>query len=100
MPPNSQSKPNLASGFMTPDAAQIRQSLQDRAAILPQQLVALEVVWSPADDNDRMSSYELEQRYPELQRVSDGVGRVACAYCRAPFPRELGRCPSCGGPVG
>jgi uncharacterized membrane protein len=61
--------------------------------------LALEVIWSPAAENDRMSSYELEVHYPELQRTSDGVGRTQCAYCRAPFPRELGRCPACGAPI-
>jgi len=65
----------------------------------PDQTLALEVIWSPAAENDRMSSYELEQRYPELQRTSDGVGRMQCSYCGAPFPRELGRCPACGGPA-
>jgi uncharacterized membrane protein len=73
--------------------------LASLAARRHDQTIALEVIWSPAAEDDRMSSYELEQRYPELQRTSDGVGRVQCAYCRAPFPRELGRCPSCGGPV-
>ncbi|MFO0712149.1 MAG: DUF1517 domain-containing protein [Sandaracinus sp.] len=84
----------------TVDASSLAAALRALVARQSGETLALEVVWSPADDNDRMSSYELEQRYPELQRVSDGVGRVACAYCRAPFPRELGRCPSCGGPVG
>jgi len=58
--------------------------------------LAVEVVWSPAAENDRMSSLELELFYPDLQRMGDGVGRRQCAYCRAPFPAELGRCPACG----
>jgi uncharacterized membrane protein len=61
---------------------------------------ALEIVWSPSLENDRMSSLELEASYPELQAL-DGVpklGRVVCDYCRAPFPAELGRCPGCGAP--
>jgi hypothetical protein len=62
--------------------------------------LALEVVWSPAAENDRMSSYELEKLYPELQRISEGVGARQCAYCRGPFPAELGRCPNCGAPIG
>ncbi len=63
-------------------------------------VVALEVVWSPADENDRMSSAELEALYPELVRLDAGadVGRVACGYCRAVYAAELGRCPACGGP--
>jgi uncharacterized membrane protein len=62
------------------------------------QTLALEVIWSPAAENDRMSSYELEKLYPELQRISEGVGARQCPYCRGPFPAELGKCPSCGAP--
>lgn len=82
-----------------------RDAVQDAlSAALPSEpddLVALEVIWSPSDDSDRMSSAELEMFYPELQRLDDAgpVGRVACDYCRAPFPRELQECPGCGAPA-
>jgi uncharacterized membrane protein len=61
-------------------------------------LAALEVVWSPAEDADRMSSAELETLYPELVRLDDSpaLGRKACAHCRAVYAGELGRCPACG----
>jgi len=85
-------------GEITPDA--LASVLGAIRRLRPDQTLALEVIWSPAAENDRMSSYELEQRYPELQRTSDGVGRMQCSYCGAPFPRELGRCPACGGPAG
>jgi len=83
------------------DRAAVEQALRSALPGAPDDLVALEVIWSPSDDADRMSSAELEQFYPELQRLDDAgqVGRIACAYCRAPFPRELGRCPGCGAPV-
>ncbi len=61
-------------------------------------LVAFEVVWSPAADTDRMSSLELEVLYPELVRVGRDVGRVVCA-CGVAYAAELGKCPSCGRPV-
>ncbi|MCC7538170.1 MAG: DUF1517 domain-containing protein [Deltaproteobacteria bacterium] len=63
-------------------------------------VVALEVVWSPAEENDRMSSAELEVHYPELMRVDSGggIGRVQCTFCSGVFPAELGRCPGCGAP--
>ncbi len=64
----------------------------------PEVLVALQTVWSPTHDEDRMSSAELEARYPELRRLDDGVGRVQCASCKAVWARELGRCPACGAP--
>lgn len=61
-------------------------------------LIALEVVWSPAEDTDRMSSAELQVLYPELLPLDPGaaLGRRACPYCRAVYARELGRCPACG----
>ena len=63
-------------------------------------LVAFEVIWSPSEENDRMSSAELEVLYPELARLDDdrAIGRIACGYCCAPYPAELGQCPSCGAP--
>ncbi|MDO9022611.1 MAG: DUF1517 domain-containing protein [Myxococcales bacterium] len=64
-----------------------------------EQLAALEVVWSPADEGDPMSSAELEVLYPELLRLDEGagLGRRACGSCRAVYAGELGRCPACGG---
>lgn len=65
-------------------------------------LLALEVVWSPSEDADRMSSAELESLYPELRRVDDAMafGRVVCGHCRAVYAAELGQCPACGAPKG
>jgi len=64
-----------------------------------EQLAALEVVWSPADEGDPMSSAELEVLYPELARLDEGaaLGRRVCGSCRAVYAGELGRCPACGG---
>ncbi|MCB9597098.1 MAG: DUF1517 domain-containing protein [Sandaracinaceae bacterium] len=69
-------------------------------ALAPEQLVAFEIIWSPAAEDDRMSSYELERLYPELRRLDDDpeLGGVACAHCGAPFPAEIGACPACGAP--
>lgn len=88
-------------GFVVADAGQIRNALSDRASILPQQMVALEVVWSPAEENDRMSSAELEQVYPELKLIDPNsiAGRIFCAFCNGPFPAELLTCPHCGAPA-
>ncbi len=83
------------------DAAQIRAALDERAALDADTLVALEVVWSPAAENDRMSTAELEQNYPELRLIDPHsiAGRVFCRYCNGPFARELGTCPHCGAPA-
>jgi hypothetical protein len=58
----------------------------------------LELIWSPSEQADRLSSAELEALYPELQRLDDTVGRIVCRACGAVHPRELGRCPACGRP--
>ncbi len=60
----------------------------------------VDVIWSPAEPDDRMSSHELERFYPELRRMDDAgaVGSVGCAHCGAPRPAELGACPACGAP--
>jgi len=58
--------------------------------------VGVELIWSPSESNDRMSSAELETLYPELARLSDDVGRVTCAFCGALHAKELRTCPACG----
>lgn len=83
------------------DAQQIRAALQERGALDADTLVALEVVWSPATENDRMSTAELEQNYPELRLIDPRsiAGRLFCAYCNGPFAMELLNCPHCGAPA-
>ena len=88
--------PEPPQAFSAAALASVIQSIAGRNA---GETLALEVIWSPAAEDDRMSSYELESHYPELQKISDAVGRMQCSYCRAPFPKELGRCPACGAPV-
>ena len=87
--------------LQSPDAAQIRMALDNRSAVTAQQLVALEVVWSPADENDRMSTAELEQFYPEMKLIDPNsiAGRLFCTYCKGPFAMELLTCPHCGAPA-
>lgn len=87
--------------MMAPDAGQIRNALADRGTINGQQMVALEVIWSPAAENDRMSTAELEQFYPDMKLIDPNsiAGRVFCAYCNGPFPAELLTCPHCGAPA-
>jgi uncharacterized membrane protein len=84
-----------------PDANQIRMALDNRAALTADQLGALEVVWSPAADDDRMSTAELEQFYPDLRLIDPNsiAGRIFCSYCRGPFAMELLNCPHCGAPA-
>ena len=65
-------------------------------------LVAIEIVWQPSEDNDRMSSMELEAMYqrPDLIPLTNAlVGKVFCTYCGGPYPAELVSCPHCGAPA-
>lgn len=84
------------------DAAEIRAALTDRAAVTSTDLVAIEVVWSPAAEDDRMSTAELEQHYPELSLIDPKsiAGRLFCSYCGGAFAMELLNCPHCGAAVG
>jgi uncharacterized membrane protein len=83
------------------DAAEIRAALSDRAAVTSADLVAVEVVWSPAAEDDRMSTSELEQHYPELVVIDPKsiAGRIFCPYCGGAFAMELLNCPHCGAAV-
>lgn len=82
------------------DAQALKQVLTSLGRLSPAQLVALEVIWSPAAEDDRMSTAELEVLYPELRRVDERTiaGRVFCVYCGGPYAAELGQCPHCGAP--
>jgi uncharacterized membrane protein len=65
-------------------------------------LVAVEIVWQPSEDNDRMSSMELEAKYPKPDLIplqNALVGKVFCTYCGGPYPAELVSCPHCGAPA-
>lgn len=84
------------------DAAALKRLLDDMVSVAnPQTLVAIEVIWSPAAENDRMSTAELEQFYPDLKKIDERsiAGRVFCDYCRGPFAMELLNCPHCGAPA-
>ncbi len=84
------------------NADALKRLLDDMIGVAnPHTLVAIEVVWSPATENDRMSTAELEQFYPDLKKIDERsiAGRVFCAYCKGPFAMELLNCPHCGAPA-
>ncbi len=85
---------------------EINAVLEDFERLTPEELVALEVVWLPADPDDRMSSATLEALEPDIAKLpglpgkkGKPMGRVHCAYCRGPFAAELPTCPHCGAPA-
>jgi uncharacterized membrane protein len=51
------------------DRAALERALDALSALEPRAFVAMEVVWSPADENDRASVASIEARYPELVRL-------------------------------
>ena len=83
------------------DGEHLRMLMRALGAIDASSLVALEVIWSPSAEDDRMSTVELEALYPELRKIDAGSlgGRVFCGYCGFPHPAELLRCPECGAPT-
>jgi uncharacterized membrane protein len=84
------------------DASRIKALLDDFVAVAnPHSLVAMEVIWSPAAENDRLSTAELEALYPHLKKIDERsiAGRIFCGYCRGPFAAELLKCPHCGAPA-
>lgn len=53
-----------------PGRAALRAALEDVARTGSSELVAMEVVWSPAEDADRVSVSVLEARHPEIRRLA------------------------------
>jgi uncharacterized membrane protein len=53
---------------------QIRAALDDRGSLSENEVVAVEVVWSPAAEQDLMSVAEMEASYPELERIDRAAG--------------------------
>jgi uncharacterized membrane protein len=84
------------------DGEDLRKALEAVSYVSAAQLVAVDIVWSPSEENDRMSSMELEARYPRPEMIPITgalVGKTFCAYCSGPFPAELRSCPHCGAPA-
>jgi len=84
------------------DGDDLRRALESASQLMPGNLVALEVVWQPSEETDRLSSMELEATYPrpDLIPIQNAlVGKTFCTYCSGPFPAELVSCPHCGAPA-
>jgi uncharacterized membrane protein len=82
-------------------ADDLRLALEALSGLTDEILEAMEIVWTPADPDDRMSSVELEALLPGVIFPIPGamVGKVVCAHCAAPVPKELRSCLHCGAAV-
>lgn len=84
------------------DGEALRQALEASSNRTESDLVAIEIVWQPSEEGDRLSSIELEAKYPrpDLIPITNAlVGKMFCSYCGGPFPGELVSCPHCGAPA-
>jgi uncharacterized membrane protein len=80
----------------------LRKALEAAPHRAASDLVAIEIIWQPSEETDRMSSMELDAKYPspELIPIQGAlVGKTFCEYCGGPFPAELVSCPHCGAPA-
>jgi uncharacterized membrane protein len=80
----------------------LRRALEAAFYLDEASLVAVEIVWQPSEDGDRLSSLELEAKYPppELVPIEGAlVGKAFCTFCGGPYPAELVSCPHCGAPA-
>ncbi|MDW8245809.1 MAG: DUF1517 domain-containing protein [Sandaracinaceae bacterium] len=79
--------------------SEIHKLLRSLSSLPPDSIVAIELIWMPADPEDRMSTATLEAIDPTLHKLSGAIGGVVfCEYCRGPYTAELHQCPHCGAP--
>lgn len=84
------------------NADELRRALEAAGTLDTDVLVAVEIVWQPSEDADRLSSMELEAKYPRPSLVplpGALVGKTFCTFCGGPYPAELVSCPHCGAPA-
>jgi uncharacterized membrane protein len=85
--------------FEATSRAEVGKVLDDLARLTPDTLVALELSWMPAAEDDLMSTATLEALHPDMKLLPGALGgRTFCAYCKGPFTKELKYCPHCGAP--
>jgi len=67
-------------------------------ALTPQELVALDIVWSPGADARTWSPAQVARRYPAMRPVRRGNTATACTHCRSLYDAGQRQCPRCGAP--
>lgn len=54
------------------DRGELDRALSALASIEPRDFVAMEVIWSPADERETVSAEKIAKKYPELVRIGAG----------------------------
>lgn len=82
------------------DGEELRKALEALSHFIAAELVAVEIVWMPAAEDERISSIALEAAYPApslIKLAAATAGKVFCEFCGSPYPAEAISCPNCGG---
>ena len=77
----------------------LRRALEALSNLTPTSLIAVEVVWTPSDPDDRMTSAEVERLLAGATYAKiDGalVGVAVCDFCQGLYPAEAFACVHCG----
>ncbi len=83
------------------DGEALRRALEALSSLTPSSLVAVEVVWTPSEPADRMTSAEVERllagtSYAKIDGALAGV--AVCEFCQGLYPAEAFACVHCGAP--
>lgn len=81
------------------DRSTLTGALAAACNVLPDELVAVEVLWTPASDGETLTAFALEARLGRKLTRLEGVivGTSICAHCGSAYRAELVRCSRCGG---
>lgn len=81
------------------DRTELARAFADACNVLPHELVAVEIIWTPASGTDVMTAFALEARLGHSLTKLDGVveGTAICAFCASAYRAEHVRCTNCGG---
>ncbi|MBK7077278.1 MAG: DUF1517 domain-containing protein [Myxococcales bacterium] len=83
------------------DGEALRRALEALSSLTPTSLIAVEVVWTPSEPADRMTSAEVERllagtSYAKIDGALAGV--AVCEFCQGLYPAEAFACVHCGAP--
>ncbi len=76
------------------------EGLRALRSLTAQDLVALDIVWSPAADTRTWSPAQAARRYPAMRPVrrANTASATTCSHCRSLYDAGQRQCPRCGAP--